>query len=350
VGKAFAHGMRPVILSFVLILILAACGGSSSNSTSSVTLNLGYFANLTHSVALVGLGNGTFKKDLPSTVTISTKTFNVGSTEAAALLGGSIDIAFFGPGPAVNAYTQSHNTALKVISGASSAGVQFIVQPDENMSTAANLSGKRLADPGKGGTQDVALRYYLKQHGLKPSDKGGDVQITSTDNATILSLFKQHQIDGAWMPEPWATRLQVEGKGKVFLNEKDLWPGGQFTTTLVAVRQAFLTAHPDIVKKFVEGVVDTVQYIKANPAQAAQIANDQIKALTGSSTRSDELMQAFNDLTITYDPLASTITQEAQRTFDLGLVKTKPDLSQFYDLGPLNDILSTKGLPKVTTS
>jgi NitT/TauT family transport system substrate-binding protein len=357
VNKVRAHGVRTVLLSFLFILILAGCGSTSTgsgtpsaNNSGPVTLNLGYFANLTHAVALVGVGNGTFLKNLASNVTLQTKTFNAGPAEIQALLAGSIDIAFVGPSPAINGYTQSHNTALKVIAGASSAGVQFIVQSNEKINSPADLAGKKLANPQKGGTQDVALRYYLQQNGLKPADKGGNVQIISTDNASILNLFKQGQIDGAWMPEPWATRLLVEGKGKVFLNESSLWPGGQFATTIVVVRQAFYDAHPDVVKQFLTGDIDTVQYIKANPTQAAQIANAQITKITGSPVESNELTPAFDDLQVTYDPLANTITEQANRSYALGFVSSQPKLSAFYNLEPLNAVLSSKGLALVAPS
>lgn len=356
--KFSAYGLRTVIFSFLFLLVLAGCGTNSSTTGSAatpgapVTLNLGYFANLTHSVALVGVGNGTFKKDLASYVTLKTTTFNAGPAEITALVAGSIDIAFVGPSPAINGYTQSHNSALKVIAGASSAGVEFVVQGNGKIKTAADLAGKKIADPQKGGTQDVALRTYLQQNGLKPADKGGNVNIVSTDNASILNLFKQGQIDAAWMPEPWATRLVVEGKGKVFLNENTLWPdtNGQFATTIVVVRQAFLTAHPDVVNQFLKADVEVVQYIKANPTDAQKVANDQITKITGSGVKAAELPTAFADLQVTYDPLASTITEQASRSYALGFVTSKPDLTSFYDLGPLNDILTAQGLAKVSAS
>jgi NitT/TauT family transport system substrate-binding protein len=355
-SKAHARGWRFALVGFVSFLILAGCGSNPSsgmgNGTSSnpVTLNLGYYPNLTHAVALVGVGNGTFKKDLGATVNLQTRTFNAGPAEIQALLAGSIDIAFVGPSPAISGYTQSHNTALKVIGGASSAGVEFVVQANSKINTAADLANKKIADPQKGGTQDVALREYLAQHGLKSSDDGGSVQIISTDNASILTLFKTGKIDGAWMPEPWATRLVVEGKGKVFLNESTLWPGGQFATTIVVVRQAFYNAHPAIVKSFLQAEVETVQYIKSNASQAEQIANTQIQQITGSPMKASELPLAFQDLQITYDPLASTITEQANRSYTLGFVKSKPDLTSFYDLGPLNAVLTSKGLATVATS
>lgn len=345
----YRSGIRLALLSVVLSLILAGCGSGSSNSNGTVTLNLGYFPNLTHAVALVGVGNGTFQKDLGSGVNLQTKTFNAGPTEIQALLAGSIDIAFVGPSPAISGYTQSHNTALKVIAGASSAGVEFVVQGNEKINSPADLAGKKIADPQKGGTQDVALRTYLAQNGLKSSDDGGNVQIISTDNASILTLFKTGRIDGAWMPEPWATRLVVEGKGRVFLNESSLWPDGQFATTIVVVRQAFYNAYPNVVKRFLQADVETVQYIKSNLTQAEQIANTQIKKITGSATQATELSLAFQDLQVTYDPLASTINVQADRSYSLGFVQSKPDLADFYNLGPLNAVLTTKGLANVAT-
>lgn len=344
------QGLRLALFSVLSLLILAGCGSSSANSDGKVTLNLGYYPNLTHAVALVGIGHGTFQQELGTKVALQSKTFNAGPAEIQALLAGSIDIAFVGPSPAISGYTQSHNAALKVIAGASSAGVEFIVQANEKINGPADLANKKIADPQKGGTQDVALRNYLQQHGLKSTDQGGNVQVLSTDNASILNLFKEGKIDGAWMPEPWATRLLVEGKGNVFLNENSLWPDGQFATTIIVVRQAFYNAHPDVVKQFLQADVDTVQYIKANSADAQQIANDQIKKITGSQMKSSELPIAFQDLQITYDPLASTITEQANRSFALGFVSSRPDLSSFYTLGPLNTVLSSKGLATVATS
>lgn len=347
----YTRGSRLALFSLVCLFILAGCGSNASSSGSgAVTLHLGYFPNLTHTVALVGVANGTFKKDLGSGVDLQTKTFNAGPAEVQALLAGSIDIAFVGPSPAISGYTQSHGTALKVIAGASSGGVEFVVQASSHINGPADLANKKIADPQKGGTQDVALRNYLSQHGLKSSDAGGNVQIISTDNASILSLFKTGRIDGAWMPEPWATRLVVEGKGKVFLNEGSLWPNNQFATTIVVARQAFYNAHPDLIKLFLQAEVETVQYIKDNSAQAQQIANAQIQQITGSPTKANELPLAFQDLQITYDPLVSTISEQASRSYALGFIRSQPDLSSFYNLGPLNAVLTSKGLATVATS
>ncbi len=349
--RLFRYSAHLFALVAMFALMLAACGSQSSggNGSSPVTVNLGYFPNLTHAVALVGVARGTFQRALGPNARLATKTFNAGPAEIEALFAGDIDIGFVGPGPAINGYIKSNGQALRIIAGASSGGVLFVVRPGANISSPQDLSGKKLADPQVGGTQDIALRTYLQQHGLKPADKGGTVQIISTDNATILSLFKQGKIDGAWMPEPWATRMVVEGHGKVFLDERSLWPNGQFTTTNIVVRTAFMNQHPDLVSKFLQADVETVQYIENNTQSALSLVNSQLKQITGKGIADNELTLAFSHLTITYDPLSSTINTQAQRSYTLGyLGSSNPNLSGLYNLGPLNQVLTSKGLATVS--
>jgi NitT/TauT family transport system substrate-binding protein len=335
-------------LILVFALALAACGSQSTTNTTSTgqtIVHLGYFPNLTHAVAIVGYERGTFQTALGSNVKLVPTTFNAGPAEIEALNSGSIDIAYVGPSPAINGYVKSKGADLRVIAGASSGGVLFVVRPGANITTAKDLVNKKIADPQQGGTQDVSLRYYLQQNNLTPADKGGNVQIVPTDNATILTLFKAGKIDGAWVPEPWATRLVVEGKGKIFLDERTLWPDGKFVTTNVVVRKAFMDQHPDIVNKFLQAHIDTVQWILSNPDNAKTIVNSEIKRITGKALLASELGIAWNNLDITYDPLATSLYQSADRAFSLGFLGTsKPSLTGIYSLGLLNSVLSSKGL------
>jgi NitT/TauT family transport system substrate-binding protein len=338
-------------LFVLLALALAGCGSQSSSSNSGpVTLNLAYFPNITHAVALVGVARGTFQQDLGSNVKVSSKIFNAGPAEIEALFAGDIDIGYVGPSPAVNGFVQSHGQALRIIAGAASGGASLIVRPAANIHSAKDLSGKKIADPQLGGTQDVSLRYYLKQNGLTPQDKGGTVQIVPTDNSTTLTLFKEGKIDAAWVPEPYATRLLVEDGGARLIDERTLWPNGKFITTEVVVRTAFLNQHPDIVNKFLQAHVDTVQYIVSNPTEAATYINNELKQISGKGLKSNEITQALNNLTITYDPLTSTVQTQADRAYALGFLKSNPDLNGIYYLGPLNQVLTSKGLATVAGS
>lgn len=346
-----AQFSRRSLLIATLPLALAACGSNSSGSGSSTaltTVHLAYFPNFTHAVALVGTERNTFKQTL-SPNTLSIKTFNAGPDLINALLAGSIDIGYVGPNPAINGYVQSNGGGLRIIAGAASGGASFIVRPAANIKTAADLSGKRLSDPQKGGTQDISLRHYLQTQGLKTDDQGGTVHISPTDNASILTEFEQGQIDGAWVPEPWASRLVLEGKGTVFVDERDLWPNRAFVTTNVVVRKDFLDQHPDAVKKFLQAHVETVQYIKANPSETRTDVNNQLKQLTTKALKDNVLDRASNNLEITYDPLAKTLFEAADNAYALGLLKSKPD-KNIYDLTLLNEVLTSKGLTTVSAT
>src|SRR5713226_2052181 len=354
--KYSPHRLRIMTFLMLLAFVLAACGNSSASSSTSggnghITVHLGYFPNITHAVALVGVERGTFQQVFGPNVTVDTKTFNAGPSLIEALFAAAIDIGYVGPNPAINGYVKSKGAALRIIAGASSGGALFIVRPGANIHSAQDLNGKKLASPQLGGTQDISLRHYLQQNGLKTTDKGGTVQIIPTDNPNILTEFKQGQIDGAWVPEPWASRLIQEDQGQVLVDERTLWPGNKFVTTNVVVSTTFLNQHPDMVAKFLQAHVDTVQYINNNHTSAETIVNTALKKATGKGLTQAVLASSFKNLDITYDPLTQSLYQSANNAYALGFLgQSKPDLNGIYDLAPLNKVLAAKGLPQVAGS
>src|SRR3954451_3088720 len=329
---------------------LTACGKdddkAAANSTAEASaIRLGYFPNITHTPALIGVGKGYFQEALGGTK-LEGKPFNAGPAALEALLSGSIDATYIGPNPAINGWSQSKGAALKIIAGSTSGGAGLVVKPGIN--TAADLKGKKLATPQLGNTQDVALRSWLKQNGLNADAQGGgDVSILPQDNATTLQAFAQGAIDGAWVPEPYFSRLQLESGGKVLVNEKDLWPGGQFVTTHLIVSQDFLKKYPGTVKKLLQGHLKSLDYIKNDNADAQKAANAQIAALSGKPLKDNILTAAFQNLSFTADPIASSLFTSAQHAQDVGLLKPV-DLKGIYDLGPLNELLKAAGQPEVS--
>jgi NitT/TauT family transport system substrate-binding protein len=344
---AGAGVMRRLGLMLVAVAMVAACGGSAPSSSSQpVTLRLGHFANLTHATALVGLENGTFAKALGSGVTLKTSVFNAGPEAVQALLSNSVDASYVGPNPAVNAFVQSHGQAVRVISGATSGGASLVVRP--GVGSAADLRGKRLSTPQLGNTQDVALRWWLSEKGLKTNPQGGgDVTVLPQDNAQTLQAFRSGQIDGAWVPEPWATRLIVEGGGKQLVDERDLWPGGRFATTLLVVRTDFLKAHGDAVKHLLEAQVQADLFINRQPTEAQRIANDALAGLTGKRLGDQVVSTAWTHMQFTDDPLAASVRASADHAQKVGLL-TRVDLKGMTDLTLLNEVLSSQGRPRVS--
>lgn len=358
-----------ILLSLGLLAAFgAACGGDDDEATSTpttagsptavgasptefpdsgpVTLHLGYFANLTHAEPLVGLNNGIFADELGSNVTIDPKTFNAGPDEITALFAGEIDAAYIGPNPAVNGYVQSDGEDVRIVSGAASGGALLVVTPE--IQSAADLHGKRIASPQLGNTQDVALRKWLQDNDVAAQENGGDVSVVPTANADALTAFKAGQLDGAWVPEPWATRLIQEGGGHVLVDEKTLWPDGKFATTVLIVRTDFLNDHPDVVEKLVTANVKTVAWIKANPAEAQTLVNDAINTITSKPLADAVITDAWKNLDFIYDPVASSVRTSAKNAYDLGLLQDNPDLADLFSLDILNRVLAKEGLAAVS--
>lgn len=335
------------VVCVVLALTATACGTSSkAGSSAPVTLRLGYFANLTHAPAIVGVEKGFFAQALGSGVKLDLKTFNAGPDVITAIFADALDISYIGPNPTINGFAQSKGEALRVIAGATSGGAALVVKPSIN--SAADLKGKKIASPQLGNTQDVALRAWLKTKGLKTTTaQGGDVSVVPQANAQTLDTFRSGDVQGAWVPEPWATRLVVEGGGKVLVDESSLWPDGKFVTTQVIVRAKFLKEHPDVVERFLRGHVDAVEYATRNGAEARSVVNAALERLTGKALPAAEIDTAWSHLTFTVDPIASSLRKSAQDATSVGLLATV-DLTGLYDLAPLNKILTAKGSPPVS--
>ena len=333
-------------------VLAAGCSSSSTTATSSssaapVVLRLGFLANITHEPALVGLEKGFFAKDLGKNVTLKTSVFSTGTEETTALLAGQLDAAYVGPNPAINAWQKSGGTAIKIISGAASGGASLVVA--HGITSPAQLKGKSLATPSLGNTQDVAVRFWLKQHGLTTTPTGGgDVSIKPIKpNSAAVLEFKSGQINGGWEPEPYATEMVLDG-GTRLVNEASLWPGGQFVTTNLVVTQSFLKAHPSTVNGLLKGQIEANSYINANGAAAAQAANTELTKLLGKGLKSDVLSESLKFITFTNNPIASSLTTDAQHAVAVGLLKPV-NLNGIYDLGPLNALLKADGQPQVSS-
>ncbi len=350
-------GWPLVAVGACLVLVAAACGGSATASSTSgpgsanagtapVKLRLGYFPNVTHAPALVGVQEGIFAKALAPDTLDASKTFNAGPAETEAMLSGAIDVAFIGPSPSINAFSRS-NGAVRIIAGATSGGAALVVKP--SITSVDQLRGKTIATPQLGNTQDVALRSFLKSKGLRTdTEGGGDVSIKPQDNSQTLDTFRQGVIDGAWVPEPYLSEL-VQAGGHVLVDERSLWPGGQWLTTDVLVRESFLKAHPATITRFLTGLLESMDQLKSNPAQAQAAGNQQLQTLTGKKLPDNVLAASFADLSFTADPLASTLVKQADDAESVGLLSSA-HLKGIFDLTLLNQVLKSKGLPEVSGS
>lgn len=333
--------MRTILFG-AIVLLLDAGGLSAQNAP--VVIRAGHFPNITHSQALVGKANGAFERALAPEARIEWKVFNAGPSAIEAIFAGELDLTYIGPNPAIAGHARSQGQALRIVAGATSGGAALVVRGDAGIHQPEDFRGKKVASPQLGNTQDVALRAWIAKHGMRLRDKGGDVTVLPIANADQLTLFLRKQIDAAWAPEPWASRLIREANGRLFFDERDLWPNGQFVTAHLVVSTKFLAAHRALVLKWLKAHVELTEWINRNLPEAKRIVNEQLRKETGKALPQPVLDDAFSRMQVTYDPVKASLFTSAKWAFDAGLLgRQQPNLSSIYDLSVLNEVLRQKG-------
>ncbi|SEQ61227.1 NitT/TauT family transport system substrate-binding protein [Lentzea xinjiangensis] len=339
--------LKPAIAAALIALTaLSGCSRAGTAETpaaqskgAAAEVRLGYFPNVTHAAALIGVEKELFKSELGGTK-LTTQTFNAGPDEVNALLGESLDIGYIGSGPAINAYSKSKGETVRLIAGATSGGAQLVTKPE--ISSIEDLKGKTIATPQLGNTQDVALKKYLAEKGLT-----GQVTVTNVENAASLDLFKKGDIAATWSPQPWSARIVAEAGGKVLLDEKTLWEGGSFPTTVIIVRTKFLQEHPETVEAVLKGHVAAIDWAKANSGDAKKTVNAALEKLTSKKLGDKILDAAWDNIELTTDAQAKHFPQLAKDAVTAGVAKEAADVAGYADFTLLNKVLQAQGKPQV---
>ena len=343
-SKGFKFSMV-LLLSISAFAVLSGCS-SKKVVNDNVDVRVGYFPNITHSQALVGRQQGSFQKAIGEKNKIDWKLFNAGPAEVEALFAKAIDIAYIGPGPAISGYAKSKGD-IQIIAGAADAGAIFVSKKGLVVKDLKDLSGKKIAVPQFGNTQDLTLRNIMSENGLKDKTKGGTVEVRQAANADILTLLQKGEIDAALVPEPWGSRLIKEANANVILDYKDLFRQGKYSTAVVVVRTEFLKNHPQVVENFIKNHVEVTDYINKNPDKAKIIVNKQITELTKKGIPKDVLDAAFKRLTITNNPEKDSVLDFVKFSLKEGFLKLEPDTKDLFNLTILNKVLKDKGQDQI---
>jgi len=343
ISKGFKFSMT-LLLSISLLGGLVGC--SAKKVDENVKVRVGYFPNITHSQALVGKEQGSFQTAIGEKNKIDWKLFNAGPAEIEAFFAGAIDIGYIGPGPAINGYAKSKGD-IQIIAGATDAGAIFVSRKGLVIKDLKDLSGKKIAVPQFGNTQDLTLRNLLSKNGLKDTTKGGTVEVRQAENADILTLLQKGDIDAALVPEPWGSRLIKEAQANIILDYKDVFREGNYTTAVVVVRTEFLKDHPKIVEDFIKNHVEVTDYINKNQEQAKTIVNKQITELTKKGLSKDILDASFKRLTVTNNPEKDSVLEFVKASVKEGFLKIAPDTKDLINLSILNKVLKEKGQEQI---
>ena len=333
-GRGRGPRRRRVLVAVAVLAAVAAGGGGlacSRTRAPGAPLRLGYFPNVTHAQALVGIDEGVFAAALDGR--LEPRMFNSGPAAMEALLAGDLEATYVGPGPAAIAFLRTGGRALRVVAGASSGGAVLVVRDAERPE---DLAGARVASPGHGNTQDIALRTWLRAHGL--GDRGGEegVEVTPLSGPDVLQLFRRGDLAGAWVAEPWGARLVAEG-GRILVDERTLWPEGRFPAAVLAVsRRALETRRADVVR-LLRAHLELTERWRAAPAAFAALANAAYGRRTGRPLAEHVVADAFSRVLPTADPLRAPMEELARRAQALGFAPAG-DVSAMVDETLLGEV------------
>ena len=327
------------VLQFAAVLHFAA------PAEGAQVIRLGHFPNLTQAQALYARAQGEAEKD--AGLHIEWVAFNAGPTAVESLFTDAIDMSYLGPNPTINGYIRSKGKKFVIIAGAASGGAGLVLRGDSSIQSEADFDGKTIATPQLGNTQDVAARIWFAQKGYRLTEKGGRLALVPLSNPDQLTMFRKKQIDGAWTVEPWVARLELEGEGRLFLDEKELWPDGRYVTTHLVVNRQFLAIHREQVKKLLLAHVEVTEKINADLEAAGILLNAELKKETGKALAKEVVSRAMTRVKFTWDPISSSLHKSAEAAHQVGFLRKPPNLEGIYDLGPLNEVLKEKNLPLI---
>ena len=342
-GKKPRRTKRGHWLTLFTGLLLA--GSPSLSGSEANVIRLGYFPNITHAQALYAQATGEFQKK--TGVRIDWISFNAGPTAIESLFADAVDATFIGPSPTINGYLKSRGEKFVIVAGSASGGTGLVVRKDAGIRSEHDFAGKTIATPQLGNTQDVAARVWFSNHGYRLRERGGNVSLVPLSNPDQLTMFRKRQIDGAWTVEPWQARLEVEGGGELFLDEKTLWPGGRYVTTHLVVNRIFLAENQDIMRKLLAALVDVTAEINSNKTAAATVLNAQLKKETGKALKEEVIQKAMSRVEFTWDPVCASLNQSAAAARRIGFIRKDPALGGIYSLNLLNEVLKEKNQPPV---
>lgn len=329
-----AKPMKPLyaaVAGAALTLAVTAWYAAIQNDTGEASMRVAFFPNIAHAVPVVGMETGSFERNIGNTTRLEVRLFDSGPQAIEALFSGSIDMAYVGPGPAINGFLKSTDRDIHILAGAASGGSSMVVHADSGIAQAEDLHGKRVSAPQISNTQDISLRNYLAENGMAPAERGGSVTVLNIANPDTYTLFAKGELDAAWVPEPWATMLVNELDGQRLFQEEELWPDGRFASVVLVARGQFVEENPVAVSKWLETHYSMIEWINDNPSDARDSFNRYVESELGRPFPDDIIDESMSNILFTADTLRESIETFALRADGLGyLGRDGYDLNGLY--------------------
>lgn len=353
IGRAFLYVLsrsrKPLLIRdrqkclscFGVLLAFILCGCAKEPAIGPngepVALRVGYFPNITHAQPLIGIQRDDFQKSIGPDVKLIAQTFNAGPAVIEAVYAGHLDIAYVGPSPILNGFLQSKGEEVRVIAGSATNGVTVVGSKKRGITKFEQFKGGRIATPQFANTQDISARHYITHElGAKLKSDGGETDIIPIANPDIETLFAKDQLDAAWVPEPWGSRLIHKNLAVQVIEEKELWPDKSFANTSVIARRAFVEKNPDLVRRFLEAHVRITRELQRDPQSFAGPINAELKRITTKSLPDEVVAGALRRTGFSVNPSVESFKRFFKMGKEVGIIKAETlDAEKLFVTGPL---------------
>ncbi len=324
--------MNKLLMSVGLLLLslaLVACG-NTSQSKSNEEITIGYFPNINHVAGMVAEEKKMYEKTLSDGTEVSYKYFPDGSAFMTAIETGEIQGGLVGPGPAMNHFTSG--AEINVVAAGSTGGTVIMARKDAGIESAEDISGKTFISPRVGCTHDVQFEtLMMREFGMKSDRLNGDLKHVTGKPATYAQQFAQGQVDVATVPEPWASKIEKDGHGKVLVDTENVAFGETLPAAVFVTSSDLVKDNEDLVQNIVDGHMKATEFIQNNPEEAKQIAIKKIKDITNQELSKSVIDSAWNRIEFTYEVKESNLQEFANASHELEFLKEKPDLTGLVD-------------------
>lgn len=188
-----------------------------------------------------------------------------------ALISGDAQIGFMGSEASIYVYAEgAEDYAVNFAQLTQRAG-NFLVareaQPDFKWS---DLKGSEVLGGRAGGMPQMVFEYILKKNGIDPATDLSIVQ--NIDFGLTAGAFSGGQGEYTVEFEPFATALELEGKGHVVASLGV--DSGYVPYTAYCVKKSYLEENPEIIQRFTNAIQKGIDYVNTHSAEeiAATIA------------------------------------------------------------------------------
>jgi len=262
---------------------------------------------------------------------IEERMFSKGIDILPAISAGEIDIAASALDGAV--IGRASGMPIYVVAGFAKGGARIIARPDLNITSVAQLKGKKVGVT-RGGAHELLLVSELSKYHLTWSEKPGqDVQLVYMSFGDLNKALLAKELDAICQSEPQSAQAINKGFAAEVVKPYDTLVG-EPVRALVMTEKMY-KEKPEVAERVLKLFVDATQTFLDDPKLAEKYVIEQMfkNQITG-----DDYRDAMSNAAFTYDIRRGQVqvTTDMMKIFEIGKIDKPPQAHDWVMLDLLD--------------